>query len=144
MARSFFFAFSIIGLLFTLIGSLFQPQLLWALALLVPYIAIGLFDLYIAKHNVLRIYPVIGHFRYGLEFISPEIRQYFIETNQSGRPFNREHRNLVYRRAKQGDDTQPFGTQYDIDDVGYNRANHSLSPKVVSEADSRVKFGGSE
>ena len=144
MVRSFFFIFSIAGLLFTLIGSLFQPQFLWALALLLPFIVVGLYDVYFSKHNVLRIYPVIGHFRYGLEFISPEIRQYFIETNQSGRPFNREHRNLVYRRAQKGDDTQPFGTQYDIDDVGYNRANHSLAPKVVSEADSRVKFAGPE
>ena len=109
MARSFFFAFSVVGLLLTLFISLFQPQFLWGLVLLVPYILIGLYDLYIAKHNVLRIYPVIGHFRYGLEFISPEIRQYFIETNQSGRPFNREHRNLVYRRAQKGDAYRPPG-----------------------------------
>lgn len=144
MVRNFFFAFSILGLAFVLIGALFDSSVLWLLVLLVPYILLGLYDLFVSKHNVLRIYPVLGHFRYGLEFISPEIRQYFVETNQSGRPFNREHRNLVYRRAQDGDDTQPFGTQYDVTDVGYNRANHSLAPVVVSEADSRVEFGGKE
>ena len=126
------------------IAAFFWPYALWFLVLLVPYIAVGIYDLFISGRNVLRNYPVIGHIRYGLEFISPEIRQYFIETNQSGRPYNREERHLVEKRAQNMPGYQPFGTQYDINDIGYNSANHSLSPKTVSEQDSRVTVGGSE
>ena len=31
------------------------------------------------RHAVLRNYPVLGHMRFLLEFIRPEIRQYFVE-----------------------------------------------------------------
>ena len=48
----------------------------------------GLYDVFVSTSNVLRNYPVLGHLRYMLEFVSPEIQQYFIETPQSGRPFN--------------------------------------------------------
>lgn len=144
MARRVFFAISILGLLAVVIGAFFQPRVLWLLILLIPYTAIGLYDLFLSGHNVLRNYPVIGHLRFGLEFISPEIRQYFIETNQSGRPYNRQERELVNKRSENKPGFQPFGTQYDITDTGYNSANHSLAPKVVAESDSRVRFGGSE
>jgi glutamate synthase domain-containing protein 2 len=49
---------------------------------------------------VLRNYPVIGHLRYLLEFIRPEIRQYFIESDREAVPFSRQQRSLVYQRAK--------------------------------------------
>ncbi|WP_217272023.1 FMN-binding glutamate synthase family protein [Sphingopyxis sp. BSNA05] len=137
-----FFIVSIGGILAIALLQLLWPPILWLLLLLVPFILIGTYDLTIAKHNVLHNYPVIGHLRYMLEFISPEIRQYFIETNESGRPFNRITRDLIEARANDGDDTLPFGTQSDIMDVGYARANHSLAPKQVAETEGRVMLGG--
>ena len=114
----------------------------WIAGIYALYAIVGLYDLFLARHNVLRNYPVIGHLRYAFEFISPEIRQYFIETNESGRPYNRITRELVYARAEGKDDSQPFGTQYDILDAGYARANHSLAPKEVDAKEARVEIGG--
>src|SRR5690554_1022953 len=73
-------------------GSLIPWTVLAALAML------GAWDLR-SRHNVLRNYPVLGHVRYLLEFIRPELRQYFFESEQSGRPFSREQRQIVNQRA---------------------------------------------
>src|SRR5689334_12219413 len=66
------------------------------LALLV----LGVWDLLQRKHAVLRNYPVVGHLRYLLESIRPELQQYFVERNIEGRPFDRYDRSLIYQRAK--------------------------------------------
>src|SRR5207247_10269178 len=63
------------------------------------------------RHSVLRNYPVIGHLRFLLEFILPEMRQYFIEGDNEAAPFSRQQRSLVYQRAKGDADKRPFGTQ---------------------------------
>ena len=66
------------------------------------------------RHSILRNYPVIGHLRFLLEFIRPEIRQYFIESDNEAAPFSRQQRSLVYQRAKGESDKRPFGTQLDV------------------------------
>jgi hypothetical protein len=40
---------------------------------------LGVRDLFQTRHAILRNYPILGHMRFLLEFIRPEIRQYFIE-----------------------------------------------------------------
>jgi hypothetical protein len=45
----------------------------------------GVYDLLQRKHSILRNYPVLGHIRFLLEAIRPEIQQYFIERNFDGR-----------------------------------------------------------
>ncbi|SHE72481.1 Glutamate synthase domain-containing protein 2 [Ruegeria intermedia] len=142
IVRRIYFAVTFVALPLTVILGLFWPPALWLLVLLVPYALVGLYDMLTTRHNVLNNYPVLGHFRYMLEFVSPEIRQYFVETNESGRPFNRIVRSLVYSRAKGQVDTQAFGTQYDILKVGYHRANHSLAPKAVPDSEARILLGG--
>ncbi|MEM9105650.1 MAG: FMN-binding glutamate synthase family protein [Pseudomonadota bacterium] len=144
MVRTIYYIASVVSLLLVAFIALDWTPILWLLVVIVPLILVGIYDIHWAEHNVLRNYPVIGHLRYGLEFISPEIRQYFIETNEDGRPFNRTQRNLVYARSAGTVDTQPFGTQMDIMDVGYIRASHSLSPKKVSEEEGRIIVGGPE
>ncbi len=142
MVRKIYYAVAFLGLPLTLsLGWLWTPAL-WLLVIVIPYVLIGFYDLTTTKHNVLNNYPVLGHFRYMLEFVSPEIRQYFVETNDSGRPFNRITRALVYSRAKGQQDTQAFGTQYDIMKVGYHRSNHSLAPKEVDKSEERITLGG--
>ncbi len=142
IVRKIFFAVAFLGLPLTLLLGFFWPPIHWLLVIVVPYVIVGAYDLMTTKHNVLNNYPVLGHFRYILEFVSPEIRQYFVETNESGRPFNRIVRALVYSRAKGQTDTQAFGTQYDITTVGYHRVNHSLAPKHAPDDEKRIMLGG--
>ncbi len=103
---------------------------------------LSVYDASQTKHAILRNFPVVGHFRYFLESISPEIQQYFIESNTSGRPFSRNLRALVYRRAKNVNDTHPFGTQRDINVEDYVALRHSIYAKPPLEEDLRVLVGG--
>ena len=116
----------------------------WLLGFLVvgPVIALGIYDMFQTKHSIRRLYPVLGHFRYLLESVRPEIQQYFVETNTDGMPISREFRSLVYQRAKGDRDTRPFGTIFDVNRNGYEWLNHSLQPKHLTDLDPRVKFGG--
>ena len=93
------------------------------------------------RHSVLRNYPVIGHLRFLLEFIRPEMRQYFIESDGEAAPFSRQQRSLIYQRAKGDADKRPFGTQLDVAAVGYEWINHSLAPSLLSSHDFRISIG---
>lgn len=105
-------------------------------------VGLGLHDVFNRNHNVLKNYPVVGHIRYLLEFISPEIHQYFIEGPHDGRPFDREQRAIVYLRARGRPDVMPFGTQLDLMQHGAEFARHSLAPKTPGPAAERVDIGG--
>jgi glutamate synthase domain-containing protein 2 len=84
---------------------------------------------------------VIGHLRFLLEFIRPEMRQYFIESDNEASPFSRQQRSLVYQRAKGDPDKRPFGTQLDVHAEGYEWLNHSLAPTQLNSADFRIAIG---
>ena len=122
--------------------SLLSEYWLYAFLVVGPIIALGVYDMFQEKHSILRLYPVLGHFRYMLESVRPEIQQYFVESDTGGTPISREFRSLIYQRAKGERDTRPFGTIFDVDRPGYEWLNHSLQPKHHSEVDPRVKFGG--
>tara|TARA_Y100001960_G_scaffold320497_1_gene393470 strand:+ start:650 stop:931 length:282 start_codon:yes stop_codon:yes gene_type:complete len=70
----------------------------------VPLVLLGLLDATHSRHNVLRNYPVIGHLRHFAEFIRPNIQQYFINTNQSGRTYPREIRDLIAATRRRSSD----------------------------------------
>ena len=115
---------------------------LWLFAITGPIILLGLYDMFQTSHSILRLYPVLGHFRYMLESVRPEIQQYFVESNTDGTPISREYRSLIYQRAKGDRDTRPFGTIFDVNRSGYEWVNHSIQPKHLTDFDPRVKFGG--
>ncbi len=121
---------------------LLVTKIYWGLAVITPIILLGIYDLIQKKHTILRLYPVIGHLRFVFESIRPEIQQYFVESNISGRPLNREFRALIYQRAKKQRDTRPFGTQFDVYRSGYEWINHSLAPIEIEDKHPRIKFGG--
>jgi glutamate synthase domain-containing protein 2 len=102
---------------------------------------LGWRDTHQRRHSVLRNYPVIGHIRFLLEFIRPEIRQYFIESDHEAAPFSRQQRSLVYQRAKGDADKRPFGTQLDVQAHGYEWINHSMAPTQVASHDFRITIG---
>ena len=101
----------------------------------------GVHDLRQTRHAILRNYPVIGHLRFLLEYIRPEVRQYFIESDAEAAPFSRAQRSLVYQRAKGEPDNRPFGTQLDVTIAGYEWINHSMVPTKLANHDFRIVIG---
>ncbi|MFN3493009.1 MAG: FMN-binding glutamate synthase family protein [Hydrogenophaga sp.] len=104
--------------------------------------ALGFRDLKQRKSSVLRNYPVIGHLRFMLEKIRPEVRQYFLEADTEATPFSRSQRSLAYARAKNESDKRPFGTQVDQTENGHEWLNHSLMPTQLASHDFRTLIGG--
>lgn len=131
-----------IALLGLLLILMMLNDVLWFFIFLAPLIMVWAYDLIQKKRSLLRNFPVLGHMRYLLEFIRPEIQQYFIANDEEERPFNREIRSMVYQRAKNVRDTVAFGTDRDILQVGYTWVLHSLAPKHVSEVEPRILVGG--
>lgn len=124
------------------VTALVWPPVLWSLVVLGPLITLGVMDMVQTRHSVRRNFPLIGHGRYLMELIRPEINQYFVESNNDGKPFSRNDRSVVYARAKGELDTMPFGTQRDVYAVGYEWINHSLAPVHPDPAFERVTVGG--
>lgn len=141
MARLFLIISGLLTAVLAIAG-IFWPPVLWAFAGAGPVIVIGLWDLTQTHHGIRRNYPVIGNLRYFFEFIRPELQQYFVESNQSGRPIPRELRSVVYQRAKGALQSLPFGTQQDVYSEGYEWVNHSIMPKKVEPTELRVMIGG--
>jgi glutamate synthase domain-containing protein 2 len=104
--------------------------------------ALGTWDLVQTRHTILRVYPIIGHVRFLMELIRPEIRQYFIESNTEASPFDRETRDMVYERAKGTKGDEPFGTERDVTALGYEFLRHSLRARFADDLDPRVRLGG--
>ena len=141
MRRQWYIGFGIVLLAFLAVLTMLHDQK-WFFIFCTPIIILWIYDVLQKKHTLLRNFPVLGHVRYFLEFLRPEIQQYFIATDESELPFNRESRSLIYQRAKNVRDTIPFGTERDITSVGYTWALHSLLPKHASEVESRIWIGG--
>ena len=137
--------FYLVGiLLFLLIGvlSIVDHRALWAYVVVIPLFLLGIYNMVQSQHTILRNFPVLGYMRYALEFIAPEIQQYFIERHTDGRPFSRQQRSLAYQRAKNVGDTVPFGTQLDINVANYEGIRHSIYPKERPADPPRVIIGG--
>ncbi len=94
-------------------------------ALLVP---LAIYDIFQKKHTILRNYPVVGHLRYLLEKIGPELRQYVVASNEEERPFNRDERRWVYATAKQQNAYFGFGTDAEVLKPGHITIRHSPFP----------------
>ena len=116
--------------------------LLILLATFAALAALGVHDLVQTRHAILRNYPVVGHMRFLLESIRPEMRQYFFETEQDGSPFPRNIRAVVYQRAKHELDKRSFGTQRDVYEPSFEWLHHSLSPRPVAKELPRIRIGG--
>lgn len=141
MRRQWYIGFGVILLtVFALFVMLHDVQ--WFIGFMIPVIMLAVYDLLQKKHTILRNFPVLGHFRYFLEFLRPEVQQYFIAADEEELPFNREVRSLIYQRAKNNRDTIPFGTSRDILGVGYTWALHSIAPYHASEVEPRIIVGG--
>ena len=77
--------------------------------------AVAARDLLQREHTLLRNFPVLGHARYLLESIGPELRQYLVAGNNEERPFTRDQRRWVYASAKGENNYFGFGTDNDLE-----------------------------
>ncbi|MCX7117466.1 MAG: FMN-binding glutamate synthase family protein [Legionellales bacterium] len=141
MRRQWYIGFGVVILALFLMLVMFHDAR-WFMVLLVPMMIIWAYDLLQKKRTILRNFPLLGHIRYILEFLRPEVQQYFVANDEEERPFNREIRSIVYQRAKNVRDTVPFGTERNILEIGYTWVLHSLDPKHVSEVEPRIMVGG--
>lgn len=143
--RKEFFIISIVSfLVLALLSFLWRGSLAILIVVWAPLFLLGLYDIAQRKRTILRNFPVIGHLRYFFESIRPEIQQYFVESNLTGTPINREMRSVIYQRAKGDPQTLPFGTQRQVYAEGYEWVNHSLKVKHVDPNSLRVMIGNKQ
>jgi len=97
--------------------------------LLVVVAAVTWHDLTQRKHAILRNFPVVGHFRYWLESVGPELRQYIVTDNNEERPFSRDQRRWVYASAKLENNYFGFGSDNELESSpNYPVIKHSVFP----------------
>src|SRR5271154_2056406 len=99
-----------------------------AIGLLGVLVLVAIHDLLQKRHAILRNFPIVGHMRYWLEAIGPELRQYIVTSNDEERPFSRDQRRWVYASAKKENKYFGFGTDNDIERSGYILIRHSAFP----------------
>ena len=105
---------------------------------------VGVWDLIQTKHTLRRNFPVAGHGRYLMESMRPMLRQYVVEGDNDEVPFSHDQRSIVYQRAKQQQETRPFGSELAFYGDKYEWINHSMLPSHIEHHDFRVPVGGSQ
>ncbi|MBT3866167.1 FMN-binding glutamate synthase family protein [Candidatus Woesearchaeota archaeon] len=79
------------------------------------------------KHALLRNFGIIAQARYMIESVGPELRQYLYASDVEEKPFSRAERAEVYRKAKDIDSSEAFGSLLNFDDEEI-KLRHSLYP----------------
>jgi glutamate synthase domain-containing protein 2 len=97
-------------------------------------VLVAIHDITQRRHAILRNFPIVGHFRYWLEAIGPELRQYIVTGNDEERPFSRDQRRWVYASSKQENNYFAFGTDNDPERAGYILIRHSAFPRHTLHA----------
>ncbi|MGE7662749.1 FMN-binding glutamate synthase family protein [Peribacillus sp. NPDC097197] len=90
------------------------------------------FDRNQKHHAILRNYPVLGRVRYFLEKIGPEMRQYWFNSDNEGKPFSRDEYEHMVKGSKYLRDVVGFGSKRDFDEEGLFVRN-SMFPKLAEE-----------
>lgn len=72
-------------------------------------------DLLQRRHTILRNFPVIGHLRFILEGVGPELRQYIGTDDNEERPFSRDQRRWLYASSKLSNRYFGFGSDNDLE-----------------------------
>ena len=116
----------------------------WAGLLMLGLFSLGCHDCIQKRQAVRRNYPLTGRLRYMLEYIRPELRQYFLEDDEQKLPFSRNQRAMVYARSKEQNDKRGFGSIKDMYNPGTEWITHSMRPEHIDPASLRVQVGGPE
>lgn len=99
----------------------------WAYFILIIVLVL-LRDMFQKRHTIVHNFPVVGHLRYLLESIGPELRQYIVANNREELPFNRRQRTWMYASSKKENHYQGFGTDQDIHESGYIFIKPAMMP----------------
>jgi len=137
------FALSLVGTLVFGLLAISGGWIFFGLLLLCAgFTALGLSDLLQKQHSIKRNYPILANLRFLLEKVRPEIRQYFLESDVDGRPYNRNERAIVYQRAKHQVASRPFGTLRDVYQPEAEWLTHSVMPEHIEDPNFRVIVEG--
>ena len=97
-------------------------------------LGIAIKDIFFNKaHTIKHNYPVVGHLRYMLEKIGPELRQYIVSNNREELPFNRSQRSWIYASSKKQNNYSGFGTDQDQFAPGHVFINPAMFPFVIKK-----------
>ena len=118
----------------------FLGQIPWWGWVLIFLLIVAIRDIFFNKyHAVSHNFPLIGHIRYMLESIGPELRQYIVANNREELPFNRIERSWIYASAKNENNYKGFGTDRDIFKPNYIFINNSMLPFKVEKDNPHYK-----
>ncbi len=107
-------------------------QVPWWIYIIIFLAFIAIKDIFFNhSHTIKHNYPVVGHIRYLLEKIGPELRQYIVANNREELPFDRSQRSWIYASAKKQNNYQSFGTDQDIYEPGHVFINSSMIPYKI-------------
>ena len=103
----------------------------WWVYLIALLVVIFIRDVTNKEHTIKHNFPIVGHFRYLLESIGPELRQYIVANNREELPFNRRQRSWIYASAKSENNYQGFGTDQDQHEPGFVFINPTMIPYAL-------------
>jgi len=103
-------------------------------AFLIFIVLVAIKDIFFnKKHTIKHNFPVVGHLRYFLEKIGPELRQYIVASNREELPFNRSQRSWIYASAKKENNYSGFGTDQDLHEAGHIFIKPTVFPFYVEK-----------
>ena len=112
----------------------FIGSIAWWVWILIGVGVVAIRDVFFNKrHTITHNFPVVGHFRYMLESIGPELRQYIVANNREELPFNRTERGWIYASSKNENNYEGFGTDQDIYGPQYIFIKNAMFPYKVKK-----------
>lgn len=112
----------------------FLGNIPWWLWIIIFLALVAIRDIFFQrKHTISHNFPIVGHLRYLLESIGPEMRQYFVANNREELPFNRIERSWIYASAKQENNYEGFGTDRDIYAHQHIFINNAMMPYKLED-----------
>ncbi|MDD7887671.1 FMN-binding glutamate synthase family protein [Flavivirga sp. 57AJ16] len=112
----------------------FLSNISWWGWIIIGLALVAIRDIFLQKkHTISHNFPVVGHLRYWLESIGPEMRQYFVANNREELPFNRIERGWIYASAKKENNYEGFGTDRDIYEHQHVFINNAMMPFQIDK-----------
>src|SRR5690606_1982341 len=112
----------------------FLSSIPWWAWILIVLTLIAIRDIFFQRaHTISHNFPIVGHIRYMLETIGPELRQYLVANNREELPFNRIERGWIYASAKNENNYEGFGTDRDIYSHQYIFINNAMITYKIAE-----------
>ncbi len=116
-------------LIFSIVAGFFwNTSWYWLAGFLFPINLLNGYYLYVqTNHALLANFGILALFRYLVESIGPEFRQYLYSSDTEEKPFNRTERADVYKQAKNQEKSSAFGSLLNFDNKAL-KLKHSFYP----------------